>query len=585
HGGGTCEKTGNCVLSGFNVASHCPNDPDDVQCCVKKACSTPQGSGTCINTADKGSCKGAMLAGHCPGDDTIQCCVPGASTPAPPSGGGDGAEVVAAAVKKEGLPYVWGGGGCSGESSGGFDCSGLAQYAICQAVDKTIPRNTQQQYHSSMGTHMPRAEAKAGDMIFWAHGGDCANKVSHVGIFMRDGWMVNAAHSGTPVREQAIWTSSDGTSICPDAVRVGMSQPEILVHAAAPSHGPDDVRYRKEALGILGFEAFKSQKQSPLPRQQSSQDTQQSLAQAQDSVTSADPAPRHQVSDAFSTWMTPILPCPSPQILVGRTPAPLLLRRAPGLTGHVPIGQTPKNQQRPRTTPSETSIVQETPPARRSYSDAFETPPSEIPDSQPTPQQRQQDGEPSFEETSSPSPIHRKEPHTKKWKGDGRGDPMLQLGDGTPPDDTSTPAFNNEPPASSSPHQSDATTVATSTPASQRPESKVPAYRRRKVDPPPPETSLTTTMPSQLTSSLIILRQKCTKILEAVQPLRPIQDRERGYWRVTFEFDHDEAEDNNRWNLSSREKMWTWLESFISRGCGGWGAWATFEEGKLERFD
>lgn len=70
-----------------------------------------------------------------------------------------------------------------------------------------------------MGTHMPRAEAKPGDMIFWADGGDCASKVSHVGIFMRDGWMVNAAHKGTPVREQAIWTSSDGTSICPDAVR------------------------------------------------------------------------------------------------------------------------------------------------------------------------------------------------------------------------------------------------------------------------------------------------------------------------------------------------------------------------------
>ncbi|KAL8845701.1 MAG: hypothetical protein Q9198_011365, partial [Flavoplaca austrocitrina] len=224
--------------------------------------------------------------------------------------------------------------------------------------------------------------------------------------------------------------------------------------------------------------------------------------------------------------MTPILPCPSPQILVGRTPAPLLLRRAPGLAGHVPVGQTPTNQQRPRITPSEASIVQETPPARRSYSDAFETPPSEIPDSQPTPQQGQQDEEPSFEETSSPSPIHREEPHTKKWKGDGGVDPMLQLGDGTPPDDTSTPALNNEPPASSSPRQADPTTVATSSSASQ---SRIPAYRRRKVDPPPPETSLTTTMPSQLTSSLKILRQKCTKILESVQPLRPIQDRERGY--------------------------------------------------------
>lgn len=74
------------------------------------------------------------------------------------------------------------------------------------------------QYQSSLGKHKPRSQAKAGDLIFWTHGGDCANDVSHVGIFMSDDQMVNAAHTGTPVRKQAIWTSSDGTSICPDAV-------------------------------------------------------------------------------------------------------------------------------------------------------------------------------------------------------------------------------------------------------------------------------------------------------------------------------------------------------------------------------
>ena len=96
---------------------------------------------------------------------------------------------------------------------------GLTQYAVCQAEGKTIPRTAQTQYHSSMGKHLPRAEAEAGDMIFWATGGDCLSDVAHVGIFMKAGLMVNAAHSGTPVREESIWTSSDGESICPDAVR------------------------------------------------------------------------------------------------------------------------------------------------------------------------------------------------------------------------------------------------------------------------------------------------------------------------------------------------------------------------------
>ncbi|KAK5999160.1 putative endopeptidase p60 [Cladobotryum mycophilum] len=130
-----------------------------------------------------------------------------------------GPGIVAAAESQKGKPYVWGGGGCSGPTKGGFDCSGLTQYAVCKAQGKTIPRTAQTQYHSSMGKHIPRAQAQPGDMLFWATGGDCKNKVVHVGIFTKPGWMVNAAHTGTPVRDQAIWTSSGGESICPDAVR------------------------------------------------------------------------------------------------------------------------------------------------------------------------------------------------------------------------------------------------------------------------------------------------------------------------------------------------------------------------------
>ena len=129
---------------------------------------------------------------------------------------------MSAAVKEEGLPYIWGGGGCSGPSSGGFDCSGLTQYAVCQAGHGTIPRTAATQYASSMGHLLPRAEVQAGDLLFWAEGGgDCGGGegVAHVGIFMGGGKMVNAAHSGTPVREQAVWESSGGETICPDAVR------------------------------------------------------------------------------------------------------------------------------------------------------------------------------------------------------------------------------------------------------------------------------------------------------------------------------------------------------------------------------
>ncbi|UNI16361.1 hypothetical protein JDV02_002797 [Purpureocillium takamizusanense] len=130
-----------------------------------------------------------------------------------------GPGIVAAAKSKEGLPYVWGGGGCKGPTKGGFDCSGLTQYAVCQAQKKTIPRVAQDQYHSKMGKHIPRKDAQPGDMLFWANGGNCKSKVAHVGIYMKPGWMVNAARTGTPVREQKIWTASGDLKICPDAVR------------------------------------------------------------------------------------------------------------------------------------------------------------------------------------------------------------------------------------------------------------------------------------------------------------------------------------------------------------------------------
>jgi cell wall-associated NlpC family hydrolase len=146
---------------------------------------------------------------------TKQCSSGGGSS----GGSGTGKAIIAAAEKEKGLPYVWGGGGCKGPSKGGFDCSGLTQYAICQALKKTIPRVAQDQYNSSMGKRYPRSEAKAGDLLFWATGGDCKSKVAHVGIFIKDGLMINAARTGTPVREQAIWTSYGGESICPYVMR------------------------------------------------------------------------------------------------------------------------------------------------------------------------------------------------------------------------------------------------------------------------------------------------------------------------------------------------------------------------------
>lgn len=139
---------------------------------------------------------------------------------------GKGKDIVAAARTQKGVPYVWGGGGCDGKSKGGFDCSGLTQYALCKALKKKIPRVAQDQYNATkMGKRIPRSQAKEGDLLFWGTNGNCKTGVVHVGIFINKKLMINAAKPGTPVREQEIWTSYGGQKICDHVMRYVDSQP------------------------------------------------------------------------------------------------------------------------------------------------------------------------------------------------------------------------------------------------------------------------------------------------------------------------------------------------------------------------
>ena len=66
---GTCQDTSDCTTQGYNEAGYCPG-PTNVQCCVKKTCSTSSGSGICLNTDN--TCSGSFVAGACPGDSTVQ---------------------------------------------------------------------------------------------------------------------------------------------------------------------------------------------------------------------------------------------------------------------------------------------------------------------------------------------------------------------------------------------------------------------------------------------------------------------------------------------------------------------------------
>jgi peptidoglycan DL-endopeptidase CwlO len=104
-----------------------------------------------------------------------------------------GAQALQAALSKRGDPYVW---GAAGPSS--FDCSGLVVWAFEQ-VGITLPHYTGDLWNS--GVHVPRSDLEPGDLVFFYP------DISHVGIYIGDGLMVDAPDFGETVRvEPVFWT-------------------------------------------------------------------------------------------------------------------------------------------------------------------------------------------------------------------------------------------------------------------------------------------------------------------------------------------------------------------------------------------
>ncbi|MER0028322.1 C40 family peptidase [Corynebacterium sp. KPL4043] len=96
---------------------------------------------------------------------------------------------MAAAKSQVGQPYTWGGTG-----NGGFDCSGLTQWAYSQAgVD--IPRTADQQ---AIGKQVSADQLQPGDLVVWD---------GHVAMYSGNGEIVEA---GDPVQTNPLRTNNMG---------------------------------------------------------------------------------------------------------------------------------------------------------------------------------------------------------------------------------------------------------------------------------------------------------------------------------------------------------------------------------------
>jgi cell wall-associated NlpC family hydrolase len=93
-----------------------------------------------------------------------------------------------------GKPYVW---GATGPNT--FDCSGLTQF-VWKAAGVSIPRVAADQ--DAWTIPVPLSQLLPGDLVFFG-----TTNIHHVGIYIGDGLMINAPHTGTVVQVSSIWWS------------------------------------------------------------------------------------------------------------------------------------------------------------------------------------------------------------------------------------------------------------------------------------------------------------------------------------------------------------------------------------------
>lgn len=109
-----------------------------------------------------------------------------------------GQSAVNIAAQFLGVPYVYG-----GTTPAGFDCSGLMQYVYAQ-LGYSIKRVACDQM--TEGAAVSREQLMPGDLVgFYSSPG--SGYVSHIGMYVGDGMMIHAPHTGDVVKYTSIDSS------------------------------------------------------------------------------------------------------------------------------------------------------------------------------------------------------------------------------------------------------------------------------------------------------------------------------------------------------------------------------------------
>ncbi len=110
-------------------------------------------------------------------------------------------QVLAAARRHLGMPYLWGGrslhDGNQVRTVTGVDCSGLVNWSFRQA-GIVVPRDAREQFMKARP--ISATQIREGDLIFLAPA-EHPDKISHVGFYSGKGLILEAPQSGDVVRE------------------------------------------------------------------------------------------------------------------------------------------------------------------------------------------------------------------------------------------------------------------------------------------------------------------------------------------------------------------------------------------------
>ncbi len=119
-----------------------------------------------------------------------------ASSPTLSRGSSSASAIVAYASTFQGVPYAWGGNGPSSFDCAGFTCYVFAYFGI------SLPRVASDQ--QNVGTYVSRDQLRPGDLVFFG------SPAHHVGIYVGDGCMIHAPHTGDVVKISPLHSDFSG---------------------------------------------------------------------------------------------------------------------------------------------------------------------------------------------------------------------------------------------------------------------------------------------------------------------------------------------------------------------------------------